>query len=59
MASGSVFSGSALNREQQLEYHIGGVCIKFPCKPYPTQVAMMAKVSAIDTHCDTSTHKSM
>ena len=29
---------------KQLEYHIGGVPVKFPCKPYPTQMAMMAKV---------------
>ena len=29
--------------EQQL--HIGGVPLKFPFKPYPTQLSMMAKVA--------------
>lgn len=28
---------------EQLET-IGGVLVRFPCKPYPTQKAMMAKV---------------
>ena len=28
----------------QHEYHIGGVKVKFPCKAYPTQITMMAKV---------------
>ena len=36
-------AGSASNRAQ-LEYAVGGVPVKFPCKPYPTQMAMMAKV---------------
>ena len=27
-----------------MEFAVGGVPVKFPCKPYPTQMAMMAKV---------------
>ena len=30
---------------EQSEYTMGGVPVKFPCKPYRTQVAMMSKVS--------------
>ena len=26
-------------------YHISGVPVRFPCKPYPTQLQMMSKVS--------------
>jgi len=37
-------AGSAANGGQ-LEYAVGGVSVRFPCKPYPTQMAMMAKVS--------------
>lgn len=29
---------------EQHEYPIAGVTVKFPCKPYRTQIAMMAKV---------------
>ena len=28
----------------QHDYAVGGIQLKFPCKPYPTQMAMMAKV---------------
>ena len=31
----------------QHDFAIGGVQLKFPCKPYPTQMAMMAKVMNI------------
>ena len=31
--------------EQRL--HIGGVPLKFPFKPYPTQLSMMAKVESV------------
>ena len=27
-----------------MDFAVGGVPVKFPCKPYPTQMAMMAKV---------------
>jgi len=27
------------------QYMIGGVPVLFPCKPYPSQIAMMAKVT--------------
>jgi len=29
---------------EQFQYMIGGVPVLFPCKPYPSQIAMMAKV---------------
>ena len=35
---------SSKSSGSQYEYHIGGVPVKFPFKPYPTQMAMMAKV---------------
>ena len=31
----------------QQEYAIGGVTVKFPCKPYRTQMAMMSKVCCV------------
>lgn len=42
-----------MKQEQQkmakssVEYTIGGVKIDFPCKAYPSQLAMMNSVSAI------------
>ena len=29
-----------------MDFAVGGVPVKFPCKPYPTQMAMMAKVQS-------------
>ena len=29
---------------KHIQYMIGGVPVLFPCKPYPSQIAMMAKV---------------
>ena len=29
----------------QFNYPIGGIPVQFPCKPYPTQIQLMSKVS--------------
>lgn len=35
-----------------VEYTIGGVKIHFPCKAYPSQLAMMNSVSDITCQCE-------
>jgi len=43
---------------EQFQYMIGGVPVLFPCKPYPSQIAMMAKVSIQLTHVHGVVHTS-
>ena len=41
----SIGGSSSFNVMEAKSNHIGGVKVDFPCKPYPTQLQLMSKVS--------------
>ena len=49
MATGSCSATNGASIREQHDYAVAGVKLKFPCKAYPSQVAMMHKVCVTHT----------